>query len=174
MVVRNKIWEEIKQAHVNILCLRWYTDRQRKHERYYQFFIAITASAGTFGYMFENWLPFASSLLIAFISVVKSIFPQIIQPEKELCILDGLMDFYNKYMNDLEFLMYQCDVGKFDEDETMIKMHSFKGEECEKQSIMNRFVRSIPPKRMQLFINESTEYINKVYFNNYESEGKQS
>lgn len=53
MVVRNKVWEEIKQAHVNILCLRWYTDRQRRHERYYQFFIAFTASAGTFGYILK-------------------------------------------------------------------------------------------------------------------------
>ena len=25
MIVRNKVWEEIKQAHVNILCLKWYT-----------------------------------------------------------------------------------------------------------------------------------------------------
>lgn len=174
MVVRNKVWEEIKQAHVNILCLRWYTDRQRRYERYYQFFIAFTASVGTFGYMFENRIPFVSSLLIAFISVVKSIFPQLIQPEKELCILDGLMDFYNKYMNDLEFLMYQCDVEKLNEDESMIKIHSLKDDECEKQSIMNRFVRTIPQKRMQLLINESAEYINKVYFNNYESEGEQS
>ena len=126
MIVRNKVWEELKQAHVNILCLRWYTDRQRKYERYYQCFIAITASVGTFGYVFENWLPFVSSLLIAFISVVKALFPQFIQPEKELCILDGIMDFYNRYMNDLELLMHQNDTEQLNEDETMIKIHQLK------------------------------------------------
>lgn len=168
MIVRNKVWEELKQAHVNILCLRWYTDRQRKYERYYQCFIAITASVGTFGYVFENWLPFVSSLLIAFISVVKALFPQFIQPEKELCILDGIMDFYNRYMNDLELLMHQNDTEQLNEDETMIKIHQLKGDECEKQSIMNRFVRSIPKKRLKLLENESTEYINRVYFNKYE------
>ena len=77
MVIRNKVWEELKQAHVNIL----YTDIQRKYERYYQCFIAFTASAGTFGYIIEEWLPLVSSMLIAFVSVVKSLFPQFIQPD---------------------------------------------------------------------------------------------
>ena len=49
MIVRNKIWEEIKQAYANVLCLRWYTDKQRKYERWYQMFVAIVASGGTFG-----------------------------------------------------------------------------------------------------------------------------
>ena len=77
MVIRNKVWEELKQAHVNIL----YTDSQRKYERYYQCFIAFTASAGTFGYIIEEWLPLVSSMLIALVSVVKSLFPQFIQPD---------------------------------------------------------------------------------------------
>lgn len=172
MIIRNKVWEELKQAHVNILCLKWYTDRQRKYERYYQCFIAFTASAGTFGYIIEEWLPLVSSMLIAFVSVVKSLFPQFIQPEKELCILDGIMDFYNRYMNDLELLMFQHDNDTLNDDETMAKIYTLKGDECEKQSIMNRFVRSIPKNRMTQLVIESTEYINKVYYDKYESEGE--
>lgn len=168
MIVRNKVWEELKQAHVNILCLRWYTNRQRKRERYYQFFIATTASAGTFGYMFEDWLPFVSSLTIAFVSVLKSLFPQFIQPEKELCILDEIMDFYNKHMNDLEYLMFQHDHEKLNNDKAMEKIYLLKDNEYNKQSIMNKFVRSIPQKRLKLLEKESTEYINKIYFNKYE------
>lgn len=172
MIVRNKVWEELKQAHVNILCLKWYTDRQRKYERYYQCFIAFTASVGTFGYIIEEWFPLVSSLLIAFVSVVKSLYPQFIQPEKELCILDGIMDFYNRYMNDLELLMFQHDNETINDDETMAKIYSLKDNESEKQSIMNRFVRSIPEKRMTQLQVESTEYINKVYYDKYESEGE--
>ena len=44
MVIKNKIWEEMKQAHANVLCVKWYTDKQRKHDRYYQMFIALVAS----------------------------------------------------------------------------------------------------------------------------------
>jgi hypothetical protein len=172
MVVRNKIWEELKQAHVNVLCLRSYTDRQRKYERYYQCFIALTASVGTFGYIFKEWIPFVSSLIIAFVSIAKSLFPQFIQPEKELCILDEIMDFYNEYMNDLELLMYNLDKETINEGETMNKLHSLKAIECKKQSIMNRFVWSITERQMKQLEKESTEYINKVYYDKYESEVK--
>ena len=37
--------------------------------------------------------------------------------------------------------------------ETMAKIHSLKVNECEKQSIMNRFIRSILEKRLKRFIN---------------------
>lgn len=43
-----------------------------------------------------------------------------------------------------------------------------KSKECHKQSIMNRFIRSIPPKREKKIEYESTQYINRVYFNKYE------
>ena len=109
MVVRNKIWEELKQAHANVLCLCWYTNKQRKYERWYQAFIALVASGGTFGYLINEYAPLISSGIIAFISVAKSLFPHFLQPEKELCILDGLMDYYNKYMNEMEHLFYQFD-----------------------------------------------------------------
>lgn len=71
MVIKNKIWEEMKQAHANVLCVKWYTDKQRKHERYYQMFIALVASGGTFGYLLNEIAPLISSSIIAFVSLVK-------------------------------------------------------------------------------------------------------
>lgn len=170
MVVRNKIWEELKQAHANVLCIRWYNNKQRKHERFYQTFIAVTASAGTFGFLINDLAPLYSSLTIAFVSVVKSLYPQFLQPEKELSILDGLMDYYNEYMVDMERLFYKSDHDKMSEDETFDEMYKLKKTECAKQSLLNRFVRSIPEKRKKKIENESTEYINRVYFNKYESD----
>ena len=170
MVVRNKIWEELKQAHANVLCICWYTNRQRKHDRWYQMFIAIIASAGTFGYLFDNIAPLISSGIIAFVSVVKSLFPHFLQPEKELCVLDGIMDYYNQYMNEMEHLFYRFDHGSITEDETIEKVYELKKDECSRQSIMNRFVRSIPASRHGKIDKESTEYINRVYFNRYEQD----
>lgn len=86
MVVRNKIWEEIKQAHANVLCLTWYTNHQRKYERWYQLFITIVASCGTLGYLKYDFLPLVSSAIIALASVVKSLYTHFRQPEKELCV----------------------------------------------------------------------------------------
>ena len=168
MVVRNKIWEELKQAHANVLCLCWYTNKQRKYERWYQVFVALVASGGIFGYLINEYAPLISSGIIAFVSVAKSLFPHFLQPEKELCILDGLMDYYNKYMNEMEHLFYLLDHNEIEEKEAIQKVYELKKDECSQQSIMNRFVRSIPESRHKKFDNESTEYINRVYFNKYE------
>lgn len=168
MIVRNKIWEELKQAHANVLCLSWYTNQQRKYDRWYQLFIALVASGGTFGFMINEYAPLLGSGIIAFVSVAKSVFPHFLQPEKELCILDGLMDYYNQYMNKMEYIFYQFDHKYINEKEAFQKFHEQKQEECSKQSIMNRLVRSIPGSRNEEIDKESTEYINKVYFNKYE------
>ena len=82
------------------------------------------------------------------------------------------MDFYNSYLNELELLMYKHDNEELNDTETMAKIHSLKENECEKQSIMNRFIRSIPEKRLKRFENESAEYLNRVYYNQYESDVK--
>ena len=66
MVIKNKIWEEMKQAHANVLCVKWYTDKQRKHDRYYQMFIALVASGGTFGYLLNRVSSSMFSFLITF------------------------------------------------------------------------------------------------------------
>lgn len=168
MVVRNKIWEEIKQAYANVLCLRWYTDKQRKYERWYHMFIALVASGGTFGYLINSYFPLVSSGVIAFVTVAKSLFPYFLQPERELCILDGLMDYYNKYMIEMESLLYNSDKEKLSEEETFNQMCHLKSDETVKQSSMNKFVRSIPEKRHQRFIEEADRYIKRVYYNEYE------
>ncbi len=168
MVVRNKIWEEIKQAYANVLCLRWYTDKQRKYERWYHMFIALVASGGTFGYLINSYFPLVSSGVIAFVTVAKSLFPYFLQPERELCILDGLMDYYNKYMIEMESLLYNSDKEKLSEEETFNRMCHLKSDETVKQSSMNKFVRSIPEKRHQRFIAEADTYIKRVYYNKYE------
>lgn len=165
MVIKNKIWEEMKQAHANVLCVKWYTDKQRKHDRYYQMFIALVASGGTFGYLLNDIAPLISSSIIAFVSVVKALFPHFIQPEKELCILDGLMDYYNGYMTELEHLYFRYETEDISDKETEEFLYHLKKEEGGKQSTFNRLVRSIPQKRHEKIIQESETYINRVYYN---------
>ncbi len=167
MIVRNKIWEELKQADANVRCICWYTNRQRKWARYYKLFIAVVASVGTFGYVFTEVLPFASSLIIAIVSLIKSIFPQILQPERELCELDDLMEFYNKYFVEMEILFHQIDKG-IDEDEILKELHDKKTPECEKQSVLNKLIHNISRKKQKEFIEEADKYVKKVYLNDYE------
>ena len=109
MEVRNKLWEEFKQAKANVVCIRRYNSVQRQLNSIYQIFIAVCAAVGTFSFGFSDRIPFFALLSIAIVSLIKAIFPQIIQPEQELCELDGIMDYYNSFMNKMEVLFYQLD-----------------------------------------------------------------
>lgn len=118
----------------------WYTDKQRKHERYYQMFIALVASGGTFGYLLNEIAPLISSSIIAFVSVVKALFPHFIQPEKELCILDGLMDYYNGYMTELEHLYFRYeteDISDKETEEFLYHLKKKKGENSPHSTVLS-------------------------------------
>lgn len=172
MEVRNKIWEEFKQAKAFVICIRRYNSLQRQLNCIYQIFIAVCAAVGTFSFGFSDKIPFIALLSIAIVSLVKAIFPQILQPEQELCELDGIMDYYNSFMNQLEKFFYELDKEQKTEDEVMAELFELKEDECKKQSKINKFIRWIP-KRMQKKIDAEVQtYIDEVYYNIYKQDGQ--
>lgn len=54
MICRNRIWEELKQAKANIICIQKYTDKRRGYNRAYNGFVAIAASAGALGTLLND------------------------------------------------------------------------------------------------------------------------
>lgn len=173
MEVRNKLWEEFKQAKANVVCIRRYNSVQRQLNSIYQIFIAVCAAVGTFSFGFSDRIPFFALLSIAVVSLVKAIFPQIIQPEQELCELDGIMDYYNSFMNKMEVFFYQLDKELKNDDEVMQELFVLKEDECNKQSKMNRLIRWIP-KRMQKKVDAEVQtYIEEVHYNIYKQDEQQ-
>ena len=170
MEVRNKVWEEFKQAKANVVCIRRYNSIQRQLNCIYQVFIAATAAVGTVVSGFNAQASVYALGAIAVVSLTKAIFPEIIQQEKELCDLDGIMDYYNSFMNKLVVFFYQLDKEQKTDDEVMDELFALKEEECKKQSQMNRLIRWIP-KRMQKKVDEEVQtYIDEVYFNIYKQD----
>ena len=172
MEVRNKIWEEIKQAKSNAICIRRYNSLQRQLNCLYNVFIATAATIGTISTRFNMELSIYALVSIAFVSLVKSIFPQILQPEQELCNLDALMDYYNSFANKLEYLFYQFDEDKITEEEVVEKLFNMKYEECNKQSQMNKLIRFIPWYIQNDVDKEIKIYLDEVYYDKYEHDEK--
>ena len=170
MEVRNKIWEEFKQAKANVVCIRRYNSLQRQLNSIYQIFIAVCAAVGTFSFGFSDKIPFIALLSIAIVSLVKALFPQILQPEQELCELDGMMDYYNSFMNKLERFFYELDKQQKTDDEVMMELFTLKDEECLKESKMNKLIRWIPKRMQQKVDAEVQTYIDEVYYNIYKQE----
>lgn len=167
MNVRNKIWEELKQAYANALCISKYTNRQRRWNRLYHVFIATAAALGTILTKVEpEWAPI-TLWVIAFVSIIKSIFPQILQAEQELCRLDDMMNYYNVYMVRMEELFYKYDKGIMTEDQIAEALFDQKKDECPKQSEFNKYLRNIRRREQRKIDQQATTYINEVYYNKY-------
>lgn len=164
MIARNRIWEELKQAKANIICLQKYTDKKRKHNRWYNTFIAITASIGTFGYILDSVIPAITSGIIGLSAIAKSILPGCLQNEQELSSLDVLIDFYVRYMNSLERIWYNLEYGNITEKEAMKIFFDLKGTESDKLSQLNKGVRNISNSFQEQINQEASKYINAVYF----------
>lgn len=164
MICRNRIWEELKQAKANIICIQKYTDKRRGYNRAYNGFVAITASAGALGTLLNDKVPFVASMLIGFVSIIKSVLPNFVQGESELSSLDVLADFYNKYMNSLENIWYRFDHDIIDEEQAMDEFFKLKETECDKMSQMNRLVRNISKRFQRKIDEEAATYINRVYY----------
>ncbi len=172
MEVRNKIWEEFKQARANVICIRKYTSFQRQWNCIYHVFIATTAAVGTVVSGFHIEASVYALGAIAIVSLVKAIFPQILQSEQELCILDSLMDYYNCYMNKMEKLFYQLDTDQQSDDEVMGEIFKLKEEECSKESQINKLVRWIPYYMQKKIDEEVNTYINEVYYDIYQTKSE--
>lgn len=164
MIARNRIWEELKQAKANILGLQDYTDNRRAWGRWYNGTIAVVASFGAIGYSLNETIPFITSVIVGFASILKSLFPVFIQTSQELSELDVLSDFYVRYMNALEKIWYAYDQDHIDEKEAMNRFFDLKETECDKESIYNRGVRNISKKAQKKIDKDAEEYINRVYF----------
>ena len=141
-----------------------YTDIRRAHNRYYNGFIALTASIGALGFPINEYIPFIASLLIGFVSITKSIMPNFLQSEPELSELDNLSNFYVHYMNSLEKIWYDHEHEFTEEKETMELFFKLKDSECDKESIFNKGVRYISKGLQKKIDEQAEEYINRVYF----------
>lgn len=173
MIVRNKIWEELRQAKANIICIQRYTDRNRKWSRYFSAVIIVFASAGTIGGIFEQWIAVIASGLVATSTILKSLMPNFIQSEQELTELDRLMDYYSRFLNKLEKIWYNNDEGNISEKEAISQFFDIKDDEADKCSTMNKLIRHLSKKEKKNINAEAKEYVNRVYFNYQNDEDEQ-
>lgn len=170
MIARNRIWEEMKQAKANIVCIQRYTDKRRTVLRWYNGIVIGASSGGALTSIINTYFAVVAASIIAVISIVKAALPNLVQTEEELSELDRLMDYYNQYLNKLENLWYNYYTEKINEDEMMKLLFAYKDEECNKSSVLNKGIRAIPQKEQDIINTQCEEYINRVYFHKDENQ----
>jgi len=168
MIARNRIWEELKQAKANIICLQKYTDRGRRMLRSIDSIIIASSTIGALGSLIDGRVAIFGVSFVALTSILKTALSGIYQSEQEFSELDRLMDFYSKYMNKLERLWYDFNENIITENEMIHSLFDMKEEESNRYSLLNKLIRSISEKEQRKIYLESEDYINKVYFNKFE------
>lgn len=168
MEIYNRIWQEMKQAKVNALCLQHYTDEVRKRMRWANWFIVFISAAGTLLYGVFPIGTLVATVSIALFGFVKNIAPIFTQSDEELYKLDCLMAFYNSFFNDLELLWIQFQNDEITGKEAASQFHRLKKKETEKLPELNRYVRSLSKKREKSLQAESDEYLTNIYYPNGE------
>ena len=165
MIARNRIWEELKQAKANIICLQRYTDRGRRFLRIIDSAIIALSTIGALGsIIIDIKIAVYGVSLVALTSILKTALSNMLQSEQEFSELDRLIDYYSKYMNSLERIWYDYDKDLIAEDEMIHRLFDIKAEECNRYSLLNKLIRSIPKKEQKKIDEKSSEYINRVYF----------
>jgi len=173
MIARNRIWEELKQAKANIICLQRYTDRGRKISRFLDSVIIALSTIGALGSLIDIKIAVYGVSMVALTSILKTALSNMLQSEQEFSELDRLIDYYSKYMNSLERMWYNCDKDLITEDDMIHQLFDLKAEECNRYSLLNKLIRSIPKKEQKKINEKSDEYINRVYFTKLESNEKE-
>lgn len=167
MIIRNRIFEEIKQSEAYILGLQKYTDKMRKRNRIYQTLLACSSCIGTLGAFISLYIPAATSILATMGVMAKQIIPNLLQDEKELSELDRLMNFYINYLTTIELIWYDLEKEIVDEDEAAHRFLNLKKTEGDKPSIYNKYVYYISQKMQTEIDNESQKYVDRIYYSKY-------
>jgi hypothetical protein len=169
MIARNRIWEELKQAKANIICLQRYTDRGRNVLRWIDSLIIGFSTIGALGSLIDVKFAIGGVSIVAMTSILKTALSGMAQSEQEFSELDRLMDFYSKYMNDIERIWYNFNENIITESKMINTLFDMKAEESDRYSLLNKLIRSISKKEQKKIDKESEEYIDRVYFNKFEN-----
>ena len=168
MIVRNKVWEEIKESDVNYRCAEEYASVQRQVKFAYKVATPILAAlCALFAKLELPEYTFWSAMLIFISSVLKAFCTQIILSEKDIDRLEILGVYFEKHRINYENLMEKLDNQEIAEEKLMEELNKNSQNYSKKKSELNKLVLWIPfwVKRRQL--KESEEYFLRVHYNQY-------
>lgn len=168
MIVRNKIWEEIKEADVFYRCAIEYASLQRQISFSYKFAIPVIAAlCALFAKLEMPDFTFWSAILIFASSVVKSFCTQIILPEKNIEALDQLGIDFERYRDKDEKLMEKFDNEEITDEEVIKELDKHNSDFYKKKSELNKLVLWIPFWKKKQLQKISDNYLLRVHHNQY-------
>lgn len=168
MIVRNDIWEEVKQAYTNAICAGKYATVQRRIGILYKILIPVlSALCVLFSSLKWQDGTTGTAVLLFVSSMAKAIFPKIILPDKDIIALDGLNSFFMDYHHKMNELLHQLDYKKIDEDKALQEMRKQRKNATLKASELNKLIIWIPSWVDKKLTQDTDNHLNAIYNNKY-------
>ncbi len=168
MVVRNKIWDEIKEADVFSRCAMRYASLQRKIQFAYKVAIPVLAAlCALFSKLNMPDYTFWSAVLICFSTILKSFFTQIILSGKDIERLDKLGVDFENFRTKYEDLMRKLDNKEISDNEASTVIGKQQLIYSQKKSELNKLILWIPILEKRRLQKESEEYLKGIHYNQY-------
>ena len=169
MIVRNKIWEEIKHADANAICARRYANVQRRIQLFYLISVPVLSAICVFLAKMELCNEtFWTALIILATSIVKAIFPQVILPEKDILKLDKLYQDFTDCYSKLESLIFKFDKKLINEVDAERELSTIQKNNVKRKTELNKLVLWIPKCIDNSITKESERHLKAVFNNEYE------
>lgn len=168
MIVRNDIWEDLKQAYANAICAGKYATVQRRIGILYKILIPVlSALCVLFSSLKWQDGTTGAAILLFVSSMAKAVFPKIILPDKDIIALDGLNSFFMDYHHKMNELLHQLDYNKIDEDKAIQELRKQKKNMTAKATELNKLILWIPSHVDRKITLETDYHLNAIYNNKY-------
>lgn len=174
-ILLNRIYEEIKQSNVNRIYAELLLDNQIAKSRYYNIAIIVVSSIGALGSIINEDIEFAtySSILVAFASLGKQLFPLVFLKTEDIAKLTRLHTETYSYFNKLQDVF--CLLFS-DEIDTILAQAEFSKltiDFAPNTTDISRIFGKIDSRMERKAVKSSDDYLNTIY-NNGEVQDKQT
>lgn len=161
--LRNRIWAELTQSKHNIEFVSAYSDEQRFRLRIFNIVVLVFSAGGIMGWRVWDNFPLIACSIIALVSLLRLIQPQLIMDEKLLKKLDDVHRFYVDYFNQLEQLWLDYESDRTLSEDAQIRFYDLKSLESDIHPIVSEVIRTKPKRIVKKCKATSDTYFKQIF-----------
>ena len=169
-LITNSVWVEMHRIKGYLRQIEIYTDRKRHSNRMLNSIIICSSILCAIASFFHDvpyfsWISIVFALVVAVLTCVKELMPHLIQPERELCELDNIHNFYSSFLQDLEYLYVQRFDAKSEIDDKIMndRLYQLQKSEGDRVAKINLLCRKFKEEEKRKIIDETELYFRTKY-----------
>lgn len=164
--MRERIWYEMVDAKYKCIYCGLYLAKQRTINKWFNIFILAFSTSGVLGWPFWKELPFATSIVIMAMSIIKLLGTELVPNDNSFKKIEKAIDMYCDYFNKLESLWFQFDNENINDVKAHKKFYEIVAEEKNISKIINEIIKGSNTQFQNKAEIECNNYFNNLFNSN--------